>query len=80
MKPRAFRRFVYCCVALAFLMPVSANAGVYRVDEKATNIDGVVEDDLYIGTDTLRVRGTVNGDVSAAGRRIQVPGTIAGAA
>jgi cytoskeletal protein CcmA (bactofilin family) len=61
------------------VVPVMAFDG--RSGDTVTIAKGeVVNDDLYMGGDTLIIDGTVNGDVFAAGRNITVNGDIQGSA
>jgi hypothetical protein len=40
--------------------------------------DEVIEDDLYVGAETVTVEGTVRGDLVAAGGTVRMNGTVEG--
>lgn len=58
---------------------VTATAKAVEFDEDGiVEADEVIDDDLFIGADTVEINGTVNGDVFAAGSIVKVSGTING--
>jgi hypothetical protein len=63
--------------ALAFVPSAYAFDG--RSDDRIVIGAGeVVNDDLYLGADEIRIEGTVNGDVMAVGSKVTVTGKITG--
>lgn len=63
----------------AFAFASSASAIETRTGEDVViGADEVVEDDLYVGANTVTVEGTVEGDLVAAGGTIRVNGTVEG--
>ncbi len=65
-------------LSLFWLTPV-AWAGEFKGgDEVIVGPDEVVEDDLYVGAETIRIEGTIKGDLIAAGSEIIVNGTVEG--
>ena len=64
-------------VTVASLMPV--RAAHYRGGQSLViGADEVVDDDLYVGGETVTIDGTVRGDVIATGRQITINGTVEG--
>ncbi|MCJ7734379.1 MAG: polymer-forming cytoskeletal protein, partial [Anaerolineales bacterium] len=74
---------------LVFLIPLflvvtlglgmAATAKAVEFDEDGIIEAGeVIDDDLFIGNDTVEINGTVNGDVFAGGSVVKVNGTING--
>ena len=67
--------FIVGMIGLGFTASVKAvefdEDGVIAADE-------VINDDLFIGADTVEIYGTVNGDVIAAGNVVKVDGTVNG--
>jgi cytoskeletal protein CcmA (bactofilin family) len=58
---------------------VAATAKAVEFDEDGiVEADEVIDDDLFIGGETVEINGTVNGDVFAAGSIVKVSGTING--
>lgn len=47
-------------------------------DDGTVSADEVIDDDLFIASDTVEINGTVKGDVFAAGGLVKVNGTIEG--
>jgi len=58
---------------------VAATAKAVEFDEDGiVGADEVIDDDLFIGGDTVEINGTVNGDVIAFGSVVWVNGTVNG--
>jgi cytoskeletal protein CcmA (bactofilin family) len=58
---------------------VTSTAKAVEFDEDGyVGSDEVIDDDLFIGGDTVEINGTVNGDVFAVGSVIKVNGTVNG--
>ncbi len=65
------------CALLA--MPMPAAASEFRKGESAeVRRDEVVQGDVFLTGDRMRVEGTVKGDVFAFGRALEVPGHVEG--
>lgn len=63
---------------LTFSSPVFAKIISSPTEAVTIAADEVIDDDLFIGAETVTVEGTVNGDLFAAGRAVKVSGTING--
>lgn len=68
---------VMALMALAFASSVGAIETRTR-EEVVIGAEEVVEDDLYVGADTITVEGTIEGDLVAAAGTIRVNGTVEG--
>ena len=65
-------------LSLFWLVPI-AWAGEFKGGgEVIIGRDEVIEDDLYVGAETIRIEGTIKGDLIAAGGEIIVNGTVEG--
>ncbi|MFH1485844.1 MAG: hypothetical protein ABIH46_07215 [Chloroflexota bacterium] len=79
-------RVLTLSVAVSILLAVSSLAlapAVWAMDPRGGNIvvvgkDEVIDDDVYLAGQNLRVDGKVNGDVVAAGSNIEINGTVTG--
>jgi cytoskeletal protein CcmA (bactofilin family) len=66
---------VVCGVGFGF---VSTAKAVEFDDDGTISAEEVIDDDLFIASDTVEINGTVKGDVFAAGGLVKVNGTIEG--
>jgi len=74
-RRRSFFVFASLLLLASLLFAASAWAIETRGGENVTiGADEVVEDDLYVGAQTVTVRGTVQGDLVAAGGTVRVNG------
>jgi len=70
-------KFVIACISLFVF--VSGYATQFRAgDHVMLSSDEMVEDDLFVGAQSLRVMGTVHGDLVAGARNIDVDGEVSG--
>ncbi|MDQ3795811.1 MAG: polymer-forming cytoskeletal protein [Actinomycetota bacterium] len=73
--------FVFASLALlASLLFVSSAWAIETQGGQNVTIDAdeVIEDDLYVGAETVTVEGTVRGDLVAAGGTVRMNGTVEG--
>lgn len=64
--------------ALAFASPARAAEIITGDPDAILPADQVIDDDLFISGQNVRIEGTVYGDVFAAGNQVEVTGTIDG--
>lgn len=65
-------------LSLFWLTPVAWAVEFKGGDEVIVGADEVIEDDLYVGAETIVIEGTVKGDLIAAGNEIVINGTVEG--
>lgn len=65
-------------LALAFASPARAAEIITGDPDAVVEADRVIDDDLFIAGQNVRIEGTVYGDVFAAGNQVEVTGTIDG--
>ncbi|MGB2965680.1 MAG: polymer-forming cytoskeletal protein [Anaerolineales bacterium] len=68
---------LFLVLTLGFGVTTTAKAVEFDEDGYVGS-DEVIDDDLFIGGDTVEINGTVNGDVFAVGSVIKVNGTVNG--
>ena len=68
---------LFLVITLGFGITTTAKAVEFDEDGYL-GADEVINDDLFIGGDTVEINGTVNGDVFAVGSVIKVNGTVNG--
>lgn len=64
--------------SLFCLVPVAWAVEFKSGGEVVIGPDEVIEDDLYVGAETIRIEGTIKGDLIAGGNEIIVNGTVEG--
>ena len=70
--------FAALLLGLSWLVPI-AWAGEFKGGEQVIiGPDEVIEDDLYVGAETITIEGTIKGDLIAAGGEIIINGTVEG--
>ena len=72
-----FTIFAIVVFTLGFGITNSAKAVEYDNDGFVA-ADEVIDDDLFIGGDTVKIDGTVNGDLFASGNIVTINGTVKG--
>lgn len=71
--------FIPLFLVLTIGFGFTATAKAVEFDEDGIIEEGeIIDDDLFIGSDTVEINGTVNGDVFAFGSIVKVNGTING--
>jgi cytoskeletal protein CcmA (bactofilin family) len=65
-------------LSLFWLTPVAWAVEFRGGQEVVIGPDEVIEDDLYVGGEIIRIEGTIKGDLIAAGGEIIVSGTVEG--
>src|SRR3989344_7508027 len=63
---------------ITLIFPLSIAAKIIRNELAIVASNEVIDDDLFIGGETVLVEGTVNGDLYVAGGNIIVKGTVNG--
>jgi cytoskeletal protein CcmA (bactofilin family) len=78
-KRKLFVLLIPVFLVLTIGLGITASAKAVEFDEDGIiAADEVINDDLFIGGDTVEIYGTVNGDVIAAGNIVKVDGTVNG--
>ena len=65
-------------LSLFWLTPTSGAAEFKGGREVIVGPGEVIEDDLYVGADTITIEGTIRGDLIAGGSEIIINGTVEG--
>jgi cytoskeletal protein CcmA (bactofilin family) len=78
-KRKVFIFLIPLFLVLTLGFGVTATAGAVEFDEDGiVGVDEVIDDDLFIGGETVEINGTVNGDVFAVGSVVKVNGIVNG--
>ena len=78
-KKKIFLIFIPIFLVVTIGFSAAATARAVEFDHDGVVEEGeVIDDDLFIGGDTIEINGTVNGDVFAGGSVVLVNGTING--
>lgn len=78
-KRKVLLIFIPLFLVLTIGFGFAATAKAVEFDEDGIVEEGeIIDDDLFIGGDTVEINGTVNGDVFASGSIVKVNGTING--
>lgn len=81
MKALNFRFFATTLITLLFFSVSASTVEAKVISSEGLVVvasDEVVDDDLFIGGETVTIEGTVNGDVYAAGGTVTISGTVNG--
>lgn len=76
-----FYKYPFLVLAIVMILLVSTSGVAYAVeiiDSGTIPESEVIDDDVFIGGDTVVVDGTVNGDLFAAGNTVTINGTVNG--
>ena len=65
-------------LSIFWLTPIAWAVEFKGGDEVVIGPDEVIEDDLYVGAETIIIEGTIKGDLIAGGNEIIVNGTVEG--
>jgi cytoskeletal protein CcmA (bactofilin family) len=78
-KKKVFILLIPAFLVLMIGFGITTSAKAVEFDEDGIiAADEVINDDLFIGAETVEIYGTVNGDVIAAGSIVRVDGTVNG--
>jgi cytoskeletal protein CcmA (bactofilin family) len=79
IKRKILLIFIPLFLVLTIGFGFAATAKAVEFDEDGIVEEGeIIDDDLFIGGDTVEINGTVNGDVFASGSIVKINGTING--
>ena len=79
VKRKALIIMIPLFLVLTLGLGFTATAKAVEFDEDGfIGVDEVIDDDVFISSETVEINGTVNGDVFAAGSVVKVNGTING--
>lgn len=72
--------FLCLLLTASIVFPFNTFAKVMSVERGVATIakDEVINDDLFVGGETVQIDGTINGDVYAGGEMVRVTGTVNG--
>src|SRR3989338_6223614 len=62
----------------SFILPLTVSAKIVKQELAIVAQDEVIDDDLFIGWETVLIEGTINGDLYVAGGSVIVKGTVNG--
>ena len=70
---------IFLAIFLAsFILPLTVSAKIAKQELATVAQDEVIDDDLFIGGETVLIEGTINGDLYVAGGSVIVKGTVNG--
>lgn len=72
------RYFLYSLLLLPLLYISPINAAKIEVGDYTLDKESIVEDDLYISGDNIKINGVVDGDLIVFGNNVLVDGTVTG--
>lgn len=65
-------------VVFGLVLPNGVNAAEFKTGDYTLEKEEILEDDLYVGGDTVIISGIVDGDALVSGNNITVDGTVTG--
>jgi len=75
---RVLKLLILFVLALFIFVPAAAAFDGRGGDQVVVGKDEVINDDLFVGGETVTIDGTVNGDLIAAGRTVIINGKVTG--